>query len=235
MAFFRQPSASMTLRQTYEAKYNAARINLLLAVILTTVNIVFLLTRDFSYFLFSASIPYMLVDFGMVLCGKYPPEYYEGEIADMAFFGDGLLITLSVIAFLIVGVYLALWYFSRRHKNCLTAALILFIIDTVLLLALLNPSLSGLLDLLFHGLVIYELTVGLRAANVLKNLPPEDVTDVPYTDADENVGAEATAEADADTTLMEQVLSDTEPPTSTEDTEATADNDTTTSNTDTEA
>ena len=210
MALFRkQPTASAMSRQALEAKYNGARINLLLAVILTTVNIVFLLTRDFSYFLFSASIPYMLVDFGMVLCGKYPPEYYEGEIADMAFFGDGLLVALSVIAFLIVGVYLALWYFSRRHKNCLTAALILFIIDTVLLLALLNPSLSGLLDLLFHGLVIYELTVGRRAANVLKNLPPEDVTDVPYTDADENVGAEATAEADAAPTLMEQVLSDT--------------------------
>jgi len=218
MALFRkQPTASAMSRQALEAKYNGARINLLLAVILTTVNIVFLLTRDFSYFLFSASIPYMLVDFGMVLCGKYPPEYYEGEIADMAFFGDGLLITLSVIAFLIVGVYLALWYFSRRHKNCLTAALILFIIDTVILLALLNPSLSGLLDLLFHGLVIYELTVGLRAANVLKNLPPEDVTDVPYTDADTDTDTPDT-DSDTDTTLMEQVLSDTdEPPTSTEE------------------
>jgi len=159
MALFRkQPTASAMSRQALEAKYNGARINLLLAVILTTVNIVFLLTRDFSYFLFSASIPYMLVDFGMVLCGKYPPEYYEGEIADMAFFGDGLLITLSVIAFLIVGVYLALWYFSRRHKNCLTAALILFIIDTVILLALLNPSLSGLLDLLTPPATSYTMS-----------------------------------------------------------------------------
>lgn len=214
MAFFRQPSASMTLRQTYEAKYNAARINLLLVVILTTVNMVLLLTRNFSYFLFSASVPYVLVDFGMALCGKYPPEYYEGEMADMAFFGDGLLITLSVIAFLIVGTYLLLWYLSRRHPKCLTVALILFAIDTVLLLALLNPSLNGLLDLLFHGFVLYEIIVGTRAAAALKKLLTEDIVDTPYTDADTDTD---TPDADTDTTLMEQVLSDTEPPASTEE------------------
>lgn len=183
MALFRQaPPAPMTPRAQLENKYNTARANLLVVVILTAVNILLLLTRNFSYFLFSASIPYLLVDLGMTFCGKYPPEYYTDALEGMTFVGDGLLIALSAIAFVILGVYLLLWYLSRRHAGCLTAALVLFSLDTLFLLIILTPSISGLLDLLFHGILLYALIVGVRADAKRRHLPPEDITDTPFTE-----------------------------------------------------
>ena len=81
--FFR--NRNLSKRQRLEQKYNSARMNLALVVAFTLVNLVLLAVNADTYFLFSAYVPYLITSVGMLICGKYPPEYYE-EIGDMVFF-----------------------------------------------------------------------------------------------------------------------------------------------------
>ena len=55
-----------------ETKYNSSIANLLLVVAFSVINIVLLVTNANTYFLFSAFIPYFVVDYGMYFCGLYP-------------------------------------------------------------------------------------------------------------------------------------------------------------------
>ena len=63
-------------RELYEQKYRSSRMNLLLVVIFTVVNLILLVTNTDTYFLFSAFIPYAIATIGMMLCGRLPEEYY---------------------------------------------------------------------------------------------------------------------------------------------------------------
>ena len=72
--FTKQPVR--TPREDYEQKYNSSRGQLLFVLAMTVINIVLLVSKSDLYFLFSAFIPYFLVDLGMYMCGMYPSEYY---------------------------------------------------------------------------------------------------------------------------------------------------------------
>ena len=74
--FGKENTQQLSQQQVLTNKYMGARHNLLLVVVFTLINIVLLLVQSNTYFLFSATIPYFLADLGMVLCGKYPAEYY---------------------------------------------------------------------------------------------------------------------------------------------------------------
>ena len=69
-------------RETYESRYKSARANILFVIGFTVLNIVLLLFQSDSYFLFSACIPYLAVDLGMILCGIYPETFYVDDFAD---------------------------------------------------------------------------------------------------------------------------------------------------------
>ena len=61
-------------RQALKNKYNAARMNLIGVVIFTIINIVMTASGAGGYFLFSASVPYLITTIGMLLCGMLPEE-----------------------------------------------------------------------------------------------------------------------------------------------------------------
>ena len=150
-------ATTMTYRQSLEQKEKAGRSNLLLAIILTVVNIVLLIGGGNSMLLFSISVPYYAVIFGMILGGQE------------------LLITGCVIAGIMLLAYFLCWLFSKNHKGWMIAALVLFIVDTLGLVAfyLLAGEISGILDFVFHALIIYYLAGSLSATKKLKTLPPE--------------------------------------------------------------
>lgn len=135
------------------------RYSLLLILIFTVVNLVLLLVDSDRYFLFSASVPYYFTAFGIGM--------------DSAF-SDGIgtfTITALVISLLILGVYLLCWILSKKHTGWLTAALVLFCVDTVGLLFLSYIfETSNLLDFLLHAWAIYELAHGIYCAGKLKKL-----------------------------------------------------------------
>ena len=62
--------------QIQSTRYNGSRINLLLVVLFTVINMILLVSGSNSYYLFSASIPYTITDLARYLCGLYPPEAY---------------------------------------------------------------------------------------------------------------------------------------------------------------
>ena len=164
-------NAPQTQRQALVNKYSAARSNLLIVVAFSLVNILMLATNSGTYFLFSASVPYLLTDIGMGLCGMYPPEYYEG-LEGMYILDKSVFAILFVISLLILGVYLICWIFSKKKCGFLITALVLFSIDTVVML--LSYGLSSIVDLVFHVWIIVILSMGINAHFKLKKLPPEE-------------------------------------------------------------
>lgn len=141
------------------------RYSLLLILIFTVVNLVLLLVDANRYFLFSASVPYYFTAFGMGM--------------DSAF-SSGIgtyTITALVISLMILGVYLACWLLSKKHIGWLTAALVLFCVDTAGLLVFSYIfQTTNLLDILLHAWAIYELAYAIRCAGKLKNLAPQPET-----------------------------------------------------------
>jgi len=151
--------------------------NLLIVVIFTIINIVLLVTNADSYFLFSAFIPYFLVTWGMIMCGRFPADFYTDGLEDIEFLDSSFFIVMLVIAIAIVLLYLLAWIMSSKNRvGWLTFALVLFGIDTVGMLLIGGIALESVIDILFHGWVIYYLISGIIAHNKLKKLPIEEAS-----------------------------------------------------------
>lgn len=161
-------------RETLTNKYMNARHNLLLVVAFTLINIVLLVTNSDTYFLFSAYIPYLIVDLGMLLCGKYPAEVYTGELAGMEFLNDTFFVVTLVIAAVFLVLYLLSWIFSKKPRvGWMIFALVIFIIDTAGMLLIAGISTDMIIDIVFHVWVVVSLISGISAYFKLKKLPEE--------------------------------------------------------------
>ena len=165
----------LSQREILVNKYQSARHNILLVVAFTLINIILLVTNSNSYFLFSASIPYFIVDLGMLLCGKYPQEYYVGELAGIGTLNDTFFVVTLVVAAVIVLLYLLSWIFCKKPRvGWMIFALVFFAIDTIGMLYLMGISTDAILDIVFHGWVIVSLISGVTAYFKLKKLPEEE-------------------------------------------------------------
>lgn len=146
-------------RERLQKKYDSARSNLLLAIVLTVVNIVLFFANSGTMLLFSVSVPYYAVIFA-----------YLFEIAPIGI----------AFAAIILVIYFLCWLLSKKRNGWLIAALVLFAIDTLGMagLYLLAEDASGLMDGLIHIWVLYYLVAGVSAGVKLKKLPdilPEEV------------------------------------------------------------
>lgn len=173
--FKNNAAQAMTERQTLESKYTAARTNLLVVVIFTVVNVLLLATQSNTYFLFSAFIPYILMDAGMFYCGIYPDEVYMGTPELYVLFDSSVFAAFAVICAVMVAVYFLCWIFSKKHKiGWLIAALVFFVMDTVGMFLFYGVSFDAILDIFFHAWVLYYIINGIVAHYKLMNLPPEE-------------------------------------------------------------
>lgn len=171
----------LSQRETLTNKYMNARHNLLLVVGFTLINIILLVTNANSYFLFSAYIPYVIVDLGMALCGKYPAEYYGGEMESMEFLDNTFFVITLVVAAVFLVLYLLSWLLCKKPRvGWMIFALVFFVIDTAGMLLLAGISADMIMDIVFHGWVIVSLSGAISAYFKLKKLPEEEVlVDVP--------------------------------------------------------
>lgn len=132
------------------SQYKAARANLLLALAFTVVNIILFLSAfhnhsdSFTYFLFSASLPY------------YSVVFYYAELG----------VTVIIAAVLMLAVYLLCYFFSKKSYGWMIAALVFFCLDSLYLvfLALSNAEIfmDFILDIAFHAFVLFYLIQGVR-------------------------------------------------------------------------
>lgn len=165
-------------RQILEAKYANSRHNILLVVIFSVINMALLLTNADTYFLFSAYVPYLLTDIGMLMCGMYPEEFYVGELSAMEFLGKGFLGVMLAIAGVILLLYLLSWIFCKKNRvGWMIFALVFFAIDTALLLLLNGIVLEMAVDYLIHAWVIISLAKGISAYYKAKKLPEDPASE----------------------------------------------------------
>lgn len=168
-----QQAQPFSQRQQLERRYASARMNLLWVVLFTAINIVLLVSNSYTYFLFSAFIPYAIVDYGMIVCGKYPADFY-GDLSQYQFLDSTVLVVLIAVAAVICVLYLLCWIFSKKRRVAwLIVGLVFFALDTVFML-LGGISADRILDIVFHGWVIISLTGGIIAHSKLKKLPAEE-------------------------------------------------------------
>lgn len=135
-------------------KFNAARVDLLIVIALTLLNIVMLFAGSDTMMLFSASVPYYMLVIAAI-----------NDILPMG-------VAVAAVA---LGLYFLCWLFSKKRPVWLLVATILFVVDCLWLVFLYAGvgELSGIVDLLIHVLVLYYLISGYVAAKKLKALPEE--------------------------------------------------------------
>jgi hypothetical protein len=166
-----------SLRGYYESKYATSRANLLLTAVFTVINLILLITNSNTYFLFSAFIPYYITSLGMLMCGRYPEEYYTDGLEDIIFINDSFFAVTLTVAVVMVLFYLLAWLLSKKRRvGWLILSLVFFSLDTILMLLLNGIALDWIMDILFHGYVIYFLIIGINAHFKLKKLPLEEET-----------------------------------------------------------
>lgn len=154
-------NTSTTPRQVAQQKYDSARSNLLLMLILTVVNIVLLFTGSSTMMLFSATIPYFALTIGI-------------------FMEDAAVLTMcGIIAAVPIILYLLSWIFSKKQYAWMVTALVLFIIDTAVMIFMYVSAQefsSAMLDILIHVWVLYYLILGVANGKKLKTLPEDTKT-----------------------------------------------------------
>lgn len=196
-------------RQMLETRFKNARSNLLFVVGFTVLNIILLIGNANSYFLFSAYIPYALVDIGMFLCGKYPAEYYGEDFLGVEFFDSSVFGVILIISLIIIGLYLISWIFSKNNKTgWMIFALVFFIIDTAVMLLFFGIELDGIIDVVFHAWVIISLVMGINAGVKLKKLPADmiDAPEIQETEENSKVLVNSGIIRIADTDVKARVL-----------------------------
>lgn len=162
-------------RALYQSKFNSARYNLLLVVAMTAINVVLLMLGGSSYFLFSATVPYSLAIDGMYMTGRMPEDWYTDWPDTVPFLDSGYMTVMMVIAFAIILVYLACFFFSKNFKSgWMIAAAVIFSLDTLYLVFIYGVGVDSIMDLLLHAWVLYYLISGSVYGIKLKKLPEDE-------------------------------------------------------------
>lgn len=142
-------------------KYTSARQNLLLMIALTALNAIILAFGSNTMLLFSATVPYLAVVYGVV--SESTP----------------FLIACIFAAVGMLTAYFLCWLLSKKHYGWMIAAMVMFIIDTAVMVLhyLLIGDFSGILDVIIHVWVLYYLILGVRYGYQLKTLPEDPVAE----------------------------------------------------------
>lgn len=155
-----RPTEEMVL----QARYDGARKNLFLVVMFSLINLILLVVNSFTYFLFSASIPYLIADLAKYLCGMYPADYYEISYEEAFFFPRAVFWIAVVVAVLILAFYVLCFFLSGKNRvGWLITALVCFALDTVVMFLYYGISADMIMDIVFHVWVIVSLSIGIHA------------------------------------------------------------------------
>ena len=141
----------------WERQLKLARYMLLGTVIITVVNLAFLLGNVDMFISYCAAVPYYLVMLGKLFDNGYMPGDTNGE-----FTATGL-----VMGGVILALFLVVWWLARDSRKWLQTSLWLIVADLAALVVmgfiLFSSPLQCFWEAVFHLAVIYEIAQGLRA------------------------------------------------------------------------
>lgn len=153
-----------TPREIAQQKYNTARVDLLVMIGLTVLNVVLAFTGSDSMMLFSAIVPYVAA---VTAAG------FAYELTSIPTFNP-IIVPLIAIVVVSIAAYFICWIFSKKHFGFMIAALCMFIIDTVAVVLLyMGDFSSGILDLAIHAIVLFYLINGVVSGIKLRKMPEE--------------------------------------------------------------
>ena len=185
-------SKPIKTKEMYQRDLTTSRMNLLLSVIFTVINMAMIFFSLDTSFLFSAAIPHSLSLFFAISCGMFDASYYKSvldvefpngweaefpngwesafQFADPSLFRTVFAISVGIV----VGLFL-LWYFSKKHRVCSMITLVYYILDGLFLLAFSFFIGAGGIDLifqiLFHAWIIYYAVLSVKAWKGMDTAP----------------------------------------------------------------
>lgn len=153
-------------REQAERRFESSRNALLAVLALTCANIVLAITNADFFFLFSAYIPMDLLYIG---------AEYSNASGTFAFSALGI-----IAAFATASIYGIVWLASKKYRVWIIAALVYFVIDTLLSIPWLmdyfseGVDFSALIEVAFIAWIMYYLITGTMAWYKLRTMPPSD-------------------------------------------------------------
>lgn len=138
-----------------------AKSTILIVAVLTIVNTVLIAVNADTVFTFSAYIPQLITAVFAELALE------EGN--------NSLIFIGAAISIFIALIYVAIWQGSKKKDSLITVSLVLFSIDSGVLLfdAVSYFDVSFIIDIFFHGWVIFDLIMGVSSYSKLKKMPEE--------------------------------------------------------------
>ena len=144
-------------------KFKKTRSNLLAVVAFTAINLILIAFNAGFYFPFSATAPGLIFEVGRGMAEELQRNVF--------------LIAGLIIAFIVVALYFVCWLLTKRLRGFILAALILFSLDSLMFLAIVFAAgfeISYLLDIAFHGWVLFYLINGVVAWAKLRGVNADD-------------------------------------------------------------
>ncbi len=151
---YHEAQKSIAISQN-ETKYKNMRLMILLTLIFSLVNCVSVLALDTFYY-FSAYIPLVFIATGV--------NFYGGT-GMMVFY-----VVAVVLALVTLVPYLLAYIFSKKQVGWMIAALVIFSVDTLMLLVdvVLAFNVALLICLLFHVYIIVMMAMGVKYGKLVK-------------------------------------------------------------------
>ncbi len=169
----RRSAPVLSPRAVQENNLRNARINLLVVVLISAINILMVFLDDGRFYIFSAYLPYFLTALGALLTGRLSDEWYPEGRGDML--PNAFLIAMIALSVIIVAVYFVCWLLSKKHSAWYIVTLALFAVDTLIMIFLEGFYLESIVAIAFHAWVIYYMVMAINASSKLKNMPIEGV------------------------------------------------------------
>ena len=145
-----------------QRNYSSARIEILLIIILTAVNMI-VLPASGTYFVCSITLATSFIAAAQLI--KQSPSEFDVP-AELA---EGVSATIIVLAIIIVALYLLFFFLSKKKKGFLITLLVLFSIDTFFTLSNVFSDPTFIIDIVIHAVSIYMLAKGVSSAKILQD------------------------------------------------------------------
>lgn len=149
-----QPAIDKNSQEYWLRQVSTARHALVIVAAFTVVNLALFFLDANSYFLFSASIPYYLTVLGYAI-----DDYVFGAATSIMMAIGAVFLAMALVCFLEIPKQ------AGRKNGWLITAVVLFVADTAFLLFWALVMVGGIVpfitDLVFHGLILWELCQGI--------------------------------------------------------------------------
>jgi hypothetical protein len=158
----------------YEKRVHSATWNFLFFCALTVINIGVLLFEGNDYYISSSSFAIHLLRLGKIYCGKMDNEFYVGKYANIEFMSGEFYFYMIASAVIIAGIFLLLWWLSKKHYAFMIVGFILILADTIFMIFVYEFNFMTFCDYAIHTFMMVMIALGVHASIKLKRIKADE-------------------------------------------------------------